>query len=47
MESVRGGAYAPASDAAPVSVNTAPSTQRSTDVLEGPAPASPVRYWSN
>lgn len=47
MESVRGGAYAPASDAAPVTVNTTPSTQRSTDVLEAPAPASPVRYWSN
>lgn len=47
MESVRGGAYAPAGDATHVKVNTAPATSRSTDVLEGPAPASPVRYWSN
>jgi predicted secreted protein len=47
MESVRGGAYAPASDTAPVKVNTAPPQSPSTDVLEGPAPASPIKYWSN
>ena len=46
MESVRGGAYAPASDA-PVKVNTAPATTRSTDVLEGTPAPSPIRYWSN
>lgn len=47
MESVRGGAFAPASDAGPVKVNTTPASSRSTDVLEAPLPSSPVKYWTN
>ncbi|MCC6869175.1 MAG: protease inhibitor I42 family protein [Burkholderiales bacterium] len=46
MESVRGGAYAPASDA-PAKVNTTPNTTRSSDVLEGTSAPSPVRYWTH
>lgn len=40
MQSVRGGDYAPASDAEPLKVNTAPSAP------VGTTPSSPVKYWS-
>lgn len=44
MESVRGGAYAPASDAAPVKVNTAPMP--AADAPAGATTPSAVKYWS-
>ncbi len=40
MESVRGGPYAPATDAEPLKVNTAPSAP------VGTTPSNPVKYWS-